>query len=171
VIELDPDNYRALRFRGDAYLRIGKHAEAVADFDKALKLRDDDDGLLNNFAWVLATSPKDDVRDGKRALDLATKAAEKTTYNVPHILSTLAAAYAETGDFETAKKWSQKAVELGEDEETKKQLSAELKSYEEGKPVRELQEDEDKTPAAPAPGDHTFAPPSAAPAPSRTADF
>ena len=77
-------------------------------------MEEDDEHLLNNFAWVLATSPDDEFRDGKRAVELATKAAEQTNYETPHILSTLAAAYAETGDFENAKKWSAKAVELSQ---------------------------------------------------------
>ena len=144
VLELKPDDYHALRYQGDAYLGIGKHAEAVADFDAALKLNDEDDGLLNNFAWVLATSPDDNVRDGKRAVELATKAAELTSYSLPHVLSTLAAAYAETGDFETAKKWSKKAVELGEDDEIREQLGNELASYEAGKPWRERQTTQEK---------------------------
>ncbi len=170
VIELDPENYRALRFRGDANLNIGKHAEAIADFGAALKLQPEDDGLLNNFAWVLATSPEDNVRDGQRAVELATKAAELSSYTVPHILSTLAAAYAETGDFDAAKKWSAKAVELSADDATKEQLAKELASYEEGKPWRESQVQEEKS-SKPAASDHTFAPASAAPAPARTLDF
>ncbi len=170
IIELEPKNYRALRFRGDANLNIGKHAEAVADFDAALALNGEDEGLLNNFAWVLATSPDDKVRDGKWAVELATKAAELSSHTVPHILSTLAAAYAETGDFENAKKWSKQAVELGDNEETREQLAKELASYEAGKPVREIQQQEDKQPA-PAASDHTFAPPSTVPAPARTLDF
>jgi tetratricopeptide (TPR) repeat protein len=172
LIELEPENYRALRFRGDANLNIGQHAEAVADFDAALKLNDEEDGLLNNFAWVLATSPDDKVRDGKRAVELATKAAELSSYNVPHILSTLAAAYAETGDFENAKKWSAKAIEVSQQEldaakddtaratlkESNEALKKELASYEAGKPVREIQHQEEKQPA-PAASDHTFSPP------------
>ena len=63
---------------------------------------------------MLATSPDEKLRDGPRALKFATKAAEATKYETPHILSTLAAAYAETGDFENAAKWSQKAVELSQ---------------------------------------------------------
>ena len=106
VLTHDPDDYHALRFRGDAYLNIGKHKEAIDDFDRAMKSdeAEKDDGLLNNYAWVLATSPTDSLRDGKKAVELATKAADLTSYQVPHILSTLAAAYAETGDFENAKK-------------------------------------------------------------------
>jgi tetratricopeptide (TPR) repeat protein len=176
VIELEPENYRALRFRGDANLGIGKHAEAVSDFDAALKLHAEDDGLLNNFAWVLATSPDEKVRDGKRAVELATKAAELSSHTVPHILSTLAAAYAETGDFETAKKWSKQAVELGKDDETKDQLGKELASYEAGKPWRESQQEEEKEKEkekkpAPSANDHTSAPPSAAPLPAQAPDF
>ena len=38
--EKDPDNFAAIRFRADAYLNIGKHAEAIADFDKALALKE-----------------------------------------------------------------------------------------------------------------------------------
>ena len=65
---------------------------------------------------MLATSPDDKLRNGSRAIELATKAAELTEYKAAYILSTLAAAYAETGDFQTAIKWSSKAVEIGDKE-------------------------------------------------------
>jgi tetratricopeptide (TPR) repeat protein len=187
IIELDPQNYKALRFRGDGYLNIGKHAEALADFDAALALNDADEGLLNNLAWVLATSPDDKVRDGKRSLELANRAADLTSHNTPHILSTLGAAYAETGDFESAKKWSNEAIKLTEEEiktlelakedsksasndklleglkESLKNLQAELAGYEAGKPVRERQEMEEK-PTTPAARDHTSTPAAEKPA-------
>ena len=105
---------------------------------------------------------------------------------MPHILSTLGAAYAETGNFEEAKKWSQKAIDVCQTEldaaktdEERKRLEAdmvnlrkELKSYEEGKPIREQQTQQEAT-AAPDPqaSSDAFAPPSAAPAPARTLDF
>jgi len=143
VIEADPDNAQALRGRGDAYLSIGKQAAAIEDYKAALKHAPENDGLLNNLAWVLATSPDDKLRDGKRALELAEKACEVTDYKEGHILSTLAAAYAETGDFENARKWSRKAVEVGR-ESQKEQLREELESYKANKPWRELQQVEEK---------------------------
>ena len=139
--------------RGDALLGVGKHAEAIADYDAALKFQPDESGVLNNLAWVLATSPQDALRDGQRALKLATTACEVTKYEAPHILSTLAAAYAETGDFPTAIEWSTKAVALagqqlkaveqeGNDlEELKEQLDQlekELAEYQQSKPWGEL---------------------------------
>lgn len=157
AIELEPENFNALRFRGDAHLNIGQHAEAVADFDKALAIQSEDESLLNNFAWVLATSPDDTVRNGKRAVELAMKASEMTGHQTPHVLSTVGAAYAETGDFEAAKKWSKQAVDIERkalelattDEERAKlkndleQLEKEYANYEQSKPVRERQTAED----------------------------
>lgn len=143
ILQDDPENWMVLRSRGDALLSVGKHGEAIQDYEKAIKIEPSDDGILNNFAWVLATSPKDELRDGKRSLEMATKACEVTKYQRPHILSTLAAAYAETGDFENARKWSEKAVEQGKDE-LKEQLQKELDSYKDNKPWREIQETEEK---------------------------
>lgn len=96
-----------------------------------------DPGLLNNFAWVLATSPEEKLRDGPRAVKLATESCEQTEYKQAHILSTLAAAYAETGNFDTALKWSAKAVEIGSQEHGE-ELKKELESYQARKPWREL---------------------------------
>ncbi len=137
ILEQDGDNITVRRTRGDAYLTKGDHAEAIADFEKALEALPEDPSLLNNLAWVLATSPDDQLRNGKRAVELATKACEVTDYQQAHILSTLAAAFAESGDFDTAIEWSEKAVEMGEDQEA--QLSKELASYRGGEPWRERQ--------------------------------
>ncbi len=151
ILADDPDNSRALRGRADSLLGFGKHAEAIADYEKALKLEPEDSGIYNNLSWVLATSPNDKIRDGKRAIELATKACELTEYKKPHILSTLAAAYAETGDMKNAIKWSEKGVELGSDEQ-KEPLTKELESYRAGKPWREMltEKEEEKKEDKPA---------------------
>ncbi len=175
LIRENKNGWRNLRMRGDARLSVGEHAEAISDYESAIsvieKAKKDSDkteateskegadeedesvqpgpeehaGLLNNLAWVLSTSPKDSVRNGKRSLELALKACELTEYKAAHILSTLASAYAETGDFEKARQWSGKAVELGtaEDNEQLDQLKKELESYKENKPWREEQKTEE----------------------------
>lgn len=146
LLREDPQNGRALVGRADAYLSIGEHAKAVADYEVVIKLEPPElmDTIYNNFAWVLATSPIDQVRDGERAVVLATKACDLTEYKQPHILSTLAASYAEAGDFDKAIEWSEKAVELGKDHRDLEQLQGELESYRQKKPYREIQQVQDK---------------------------
>ncbi len=150
-----------LRSRGDAWLSLGKHEKAIDDYEHALDLietadstaEDSEDkerdaevksGILNNLAWVLATSKIDDLRDGKRALKLATQASELTEYKAAFILSTLASGYAETGDFENARKWAAKAVELAESDEQRVGLQEELDSYKKDEPWREMENVEEK---------------------------
>jgi tetratricopeptide (TPR) repeat protein len=146
LLRVDPENAAALRGRGDAYLSLGEHKNALKDYNEALSFEPEDDGILNNLAWVLATSPADDVRDGKRALELATKACEATNFSQPHILSTLASAYAEVGDFENAIKYCKDGLAKSDDPEQQESMNKELKSYEEKKPWREQEnvEEEEK---------------------------
>ena len=156
ALEIDEQHFPSLRGRSDARISIGEHEAAVADLEKALDLRPDDSGVLNNLAWVLATSPDEKLRDGPRAVELATKACEVTDWKQAHIISTLAAGHAEQGDFEAAKKFSRQAVDAqSEADEVEAQLREELASYEQEKPWRELQELEDvpfagEEPALPA---------------------
>jgi len=157
IIQDQPNNAALLRSRGDALLSVGDHREAIDDYEKAIEAIGEVDpesaserekseaaGIYNNLSWVLATSPKDEIRDGERALELGEKAAKLSDYAEPHILSTLAAAYAETGNFDKAIEWSQKAVELGaEDHDQLDQLKNELEAYKKREPWREVQETEE----------------------------
>jgi tetratricopeptide (TPR) repeat protein len=143
ALEQAPDNALAMQLRADVLLRLGRHEEAIADYEACLKFTPDDTSALNNLAWVLATSPQDDLRDGRRSIELAQKACELTDYKAAHILSTLASGYAESGDFDTAIKWSTKAVEVAGQEaevepQTQAQLQKELESYQNKQPWREL---------------------------------
>jgi len=146
-----PDHKGLKRFRGDMLLGLGRHEEAIAVYKGLLESGDDDDGVYNNLSWVLATSPDDSLRDGKLALEYALKSCELTHYKKPHILSTLASAYAELGDFDNAVKWIEKGVELAEQIEydQKEHLEKELKSYQEKKPWRERLEENAPDPLAP----------------------
>jgi tetratricopeptide (TPR) repeat protein len=151
ALEIDEEHFPSRRGRSDAAISIGDHKAALADLEKALELRPDDSGVLNNLAWLLATSPDDGIRNGKRAIALAEKACEKTEWKQPHIISTLAAGHAESGDFAAARKFSKQAVEATEKEtEIRGQLEKELASYEASKPWRERQELADAADTPPA---------------------
>jgi len=142
LLKTNEANFLARQARADTALSIGAHKKAIGDYELLLKQRPKSDNILNNLAWTLATSPDKEVRNGKRAIQLSVRACEATKYQKPHILSTLAASYAEVGDFKNAIKWSTKAVEMEKKLKIKNisaQLQKELDSYRKKKPWRERQ--------------------------------
>lgn len=136
AIELGQFRGFAFQRRGDIYLNLAMRKEARADYEESLKFDPENRGVLNNLAWILATAPEQELRDGSKALELALKASELTDFQQAHVLSTLAAAYAETGDMQAAREWSQKAVDAA-DFSLKDQLRKELACYEQGRPWRD----------------------------------
>ena len=70
--------------------------------------------VLNGIAWVLATHPEPSSRAPKEAVRLAERTAAATGYNNPIMLDTLGAAYAASGDLETARIAVLKAIEIAE---------------------------------------------------------
>lgn len=112
AIELQRTNARAYRTRGLSWRAKGDESRAIADFEQAIRF--DPHGLdgYRWLAWMLATSSDRKVRDGKRALSLATRACELTDWNDYDCLDTIAAAYAQNGDFENAIKYGTQAFEL-----------------------------------------------------------
>ena len=141
-LEKDPKNAEVLRSLADMELLFGHWGEAKRIYAELLEIDPEDTGVLNNYSWLLGTCPDDQYRDAALALEYGKKSAEGTYYKLPHILSTLAAAYAENGDFESARSWSQKAVELAEadNDDNLEDLKKELESYKENKPWRETSE-------------------------------
>lgn len=83
-------------------LKLGKHSAAVSEFRKAEELAPNDPQVLNSVAWDRATSPASGVRDGRAAVQAATKACELTKWKQREYIDTLAAACAEAGDFAQA---------------------------------------------------------------------
>jgi Tfp pilus assembly protein PilF len=90
----------------------GKIEEAIQRYRTALSVDSDNPVALNNIAWVLATASKPGLRDGKEAVRLAIRAVELTERRQPVVMQTLAAAYAEDGQFAKAVALSQSAYEL-----------------------------------------------------------
>jgi tetratricopeptide (TPR) repeat protein len=90
----------------------GKIEEAIQHYRQALDMDPDNPGALNNLAWILATAGKPGLRDGERAMQLAAKAVELTDRRLPAFIRTLAAAYAEAGQFSDAIKVGVTALNL-----------------------------------------------------------
>jgi Flp pilus assembly protein TadD len=80
----------------------GKIEAAIQHYRQALAVDSNNPVVLNNLAWILATANKPELRDGREAVRLATKAVELTDSREPIMIGTLAAAYAEAGQFANA---------------------------------------------------------------------
>jgi Flp pilus assembly protein TadD len=135
LLEKDSQNLHAYRARGEVLANLGEHERALTDYRAYLAHDINQPDVLNNSAWLMATSPHDALRNGPLAVRLAMRAVQMTEEKQPHILSTLAAALAETGDFDAAIAWAAKAEELTTGE-MRSQMHAELESYRQRKPWR-----------------------------------
>jgi protein O-mannosyl-transferase len=89
-----------------------KIAGAIAQYRAALQLKPDFANALNNLAWLLASSPDPQFRDGAEAVQLASRACALTHTNEAIKIETLANACAEAGRFEEAVAWAQRASEV-----------------------------------------------------------
>jgi tetratricopeptide (TPR) repeat protein len=139
-LAINPDSPGAHWNLGKTLFQRGARKEGIAHLQRANELRPDNMDLANDFAWMLSTAPEEDLRDGKKAVELALQANKDSGGNDPVFLDTLAASYAETGAYPKALETARKALALAEQEENK-DLSASLKEeitlYEAGKPCRD----------------------------------
>ena len=113
-------------------------AEQILPMRTALQVTPDDIGLLNDLAWLLATSPIAAATDAKEALKLAERAERLSQSDTPSILDTLAAAQAATGNTRRAADTVRKAIKIAQASGMAVDpLLARLKLYESGKPFHE----------------------------------
>jgi tetratricopeptide (TPR) repeat protein len=137
AIKIDPEDASALTNRGIALDATGDYDRAIADFDDAIRIDPRYAHAYNLRAWIWASCPDAKYRNGMKAIESANRACDLSGWDNPAMLDTLAAAYAETGEFDRALRWELKAIELATDWTTKGDFSARLKLYQGGKPYRE----------------------------------
>jgi tetratricopeptide (TPR) repeat protein len=135
AIRLDPNNAVAYANRGAIQFTKKEYGKAIADYAEAIRVDPKNAQICREFAWVSAICPDRQFRDGERAVKIATRACELTDWKSPKYLATLAAAYAETGDFEAAVKWDTEALEFAP-EEDKAEYRARLELFKDRKPLR-----------------------------------
>lgn len=133
-IELQPKRAKLYALRGQSYVAKNQIANAKKDFQKSIELNPRLFESHNNFAWLLAAHPNDDVADANRAIELATIACDLTKWKNPNGLSTLAASHARANDFESAIDIQKKCLPLAATDEDAKRYAERLKLYESGRP-------------------------------------
>ena len=128
--------------RAEKHEDRGETAKAIADYQRSLELYPRCPGTRNDFAWLLLTGP--DLTDGQRraALEHAL-AAVADEPNDGHCHDTLAAAYAETGQFDKAVEAAEEAIELADSAGDRAEFKRRKRLYEDGKPLRPVAADED----------------------------
>jgi serine/threonine protein kinase len=94
-------------------------------------------GSLNSLAWMLATCSESCFRDAKGAVAYAELLTTRTGRTNSIYLDTLAAAYAEAGDFAKAAAVQREAMALVQKGEATKDYTSRLKLYESNTPYRE----------------------------------
>jgi len=118
----------------------GNPLEAIQHYEKALQLAPTSIPTLTNLAWLLATSPDASLRNGPKALELAKQVDRLAGGTNTLVLRTLAAAYAENGEFANAIRTARSAMQLarmhGEDA-VMTVLDQQIALYQLGMPYRE----------------------------------
>ncbi len=113
-------------------------ADARNEFDAAVRVDPILPLALNGEAWILATSSDRRLRDGSRAVGLATRACQLTQWRDPWYLDTLAAAYAEVGDFARATRVERQAIGMVRDKDEARVLRARRVLFTHRRPYREI---------------------------------
>jgi len=148
IVELDrtaADNQVTIEYRhklGRLLYQSGRREAGITELDRTLKIQPGNAFIKNDLAWMLATSPEEKTRDGKRALKLIEEANKSMEGKDPSILDTLSACYAETGDYPEALRAANRARELAKQagmRELTETLDKEITLYESGKPIRDPQ--------------------------------
>src|SRR5205814_9452427 len=111
TLSIHPYDSGAHTSLGNALVQKGLLREAVDHYEKALQSDPDSILALNNLAWVMSTGPDDSLRNNEIAVKLATKANQLSKNANPVFIRTLAAAYAQAGQFENAIESARHAVE------------------------------------------------------------
>jgi tetratricopeptide (TPR) repeat protein len=119
IAPAQPNNANAQYQYGLALAHQGKTREAMSQYAQAILLAPDFPEALNELAWITATDPRAELRNGGQAVEMAEHACQLTGHQQPAMLLTLAAAYAEAGRFSEAMAAAEKAENIAKEKGNK----------------------------------------------------
>jgi tetratricopeptide (TPR) repeat protein len=136
AVRVAPDFATAHYGLAQAFEVQDQFADAIRHYGEAIRVRPQEPAFANALAWLLATCRSPELRDGRRAVELAEKASALTRHGDARMLRTLAAAYGEARRFDAAAETARKALQLAQrqgQEELARDLQAEATAYEAGR--------------------------------------
>ena len=137
-VQIHPDNTSAVDALGLALIQDGRYSVARDVLSRAVHLQNEQ--LINRLAWLLATCPDGAVRDGAEAVRYAKRLCPDMADCSPLHLDTLAAAYAEAGQFEQATDIARLAIDRARargNDALVRSITPRLDLYEAGKPYHQ----------------------------------
>jgi tetratricopeptide (TPR) repeat protein len=127
-----------LRARANYYL--GRYGESLKEIDHVINIRPRQDALARAYcdrAWLRLNCSDQSYRNGQQALKDATSACKLIDWKDEDMIDTLATAYAEIGDFDSAVRYEEKALAIkGVKPNDSKRLQAHLDSFKQHRPPR-----------------------------------
>ena len=130
----------AALLRANINARVGKYAEALKEYDYLASLHPKNVTLariLSGRAWFYATCQNGSFRNGKQAVKDAKAACSIMIWRDENMIDTLAAAYAETGDFNSAVQYAAQALAIKDiSPADSKRIQRHLESFQRSKPIR-----------------------------------
>jgi tetratricopeptide (TPR) repeat protein len=138
AIRLMPQFAIAYHDRGNVHLAKKNYRSAIADYQHMIRLAPQHPWGYFALAHLLASCPKAELRDGRKAMEYAKKGCELAKWQSPGGLDALAVAYAEVGDFQKAVQWQEKALTSAQSYPASEQdkMRARLQLYKQGKAYR-----------------------------------
>lgn len=138
---IEPKDFGEILASAYAFRRRHEYELALAEFRETAERFPRTADPQNSLAWFLATCPEARVRNGPEAVNRATLACELTQWKEPGYLDTLAAAYAECGDFDQAMKFVNEAVaKLSPAAENRQEIEEHVACFQQKKPWRARKE-------------------------------
>ena len=111
--------------KGKAYEKAKQIGNAISQYKRTISINPEYPDVKNDLAWILATTKNKKYLDPNLAIKISKALCKKTNWKDPYVIDTLAAAFAASGDFKKAVKYSNQAIKITSD----KSLSKELKNH------------------------------------------